>query len=122
MSVAPNWSVLQLLAAEPDAKSPAHMAHKLMAAKDSTPRLILAHVASGPKQFKELKEGTGKHDGQLTRALSALHEDGLLVERMHAREAPAFKTHELGPKGLLVVALINAFLDAEKTVSLGRRG
>lgn len=113
-----SWSVFQPLTEEPDTTSPAYLAHKLLSLKDATPRLILANVASGPKQFKELKEGTGKPDGQLTRALGFLHEEGILVERLHARQAPAYKTHELGPKGILVMSMLQAFREAERSVEV----
>lgn len=116
--MASEWSAVEPLFEEPDVESPSHLAHKLLAAKDGTPRLILAAVASGPKQFRDLQKATGKPDGQITRALSTLHEEGILVERLHARQAPAHKTHELGTKGILVLSMMQAFRDAEQEVAV----
>lgn len=95
---------------------PSQLAHRMLSAKDSTALQILEHVARGPKQFKDLKTAIGKPDGQLTRALANLHKQGLLVERLHARTAPAYKAHELGLKGRLVVELIEAYHHSDEQV------
>lgn len=113
-----DWNVIEPVIEAPAPDSPSFLAHKLLVSKDPTQRLVLQAVVSGPKRFKELKEATGQPDGQINRALDILHDEGVLVERLHARSAPVYKTHELGTKGILVVTMMTAFQEAETAVKV----
>lgn len=107
-----DWTVYEWPETPPPQEPLEQVAHRLRSYKDDTPLRILHALTTGPKRFKELQEVTGKPDGQLTRALSTLHDEGLLVERMQAEEKPATKAHDLAPKGMFVLELLERFHEA----------
>lgn len=101
-----TWTVYELPHRPPEESGLESLAHRILGYEDDTQLRVLYAVGNGPKRFKDLQEVTDKPDGQLTRALSKLHEEGLLVERVDARETPAVKTHDLSPRGVIVLDLI----------------
>lgn len=102
-----TWTLYELPHTPPEESELEAIAHRILGYKDDTQLRILYAVGDGPKRFKDLQMATEKPDGQLTRALSSLHEEGLLVERVNAREKPAVKTHDLSPRGAIVLDLIH---------------
>ncbi len=110
-----SWNVFELPSRPPEESSLEAIAHRILGYKDDTQLRILYAVGDGPKRFKELRERTEKPDGQLTRALGALHDEGLLVERVGAREQPAVKTHDLSPRGVLVLDLVQRLHEAAES-------
>lgn len=103
---ADTWVIHELPHTPPEESEIEAIAHRILGYKDDSQLRILYAVSNGPKRFKDLQAAAEKPDGQLTRALSALHEEGLLVERVSAREKPVVKTHDLSPRGAIVLDLI----------------
>lgn len=103
---ADTWAIYELPHTPPEESELEAIAHRILGYKDDTQLRILYAVGNGPKRFKDLQAATEKPDGQLTRALATLHEEGLLVERVNAREKPVVKTHDLSPRGAIVLDLI----------------
>ena len=87
----------------PDPILPRGLAHKMYAARSQLPVAVLDALASHPRRYGELRPLLrGRNNNLLTRALSDLQADGILVQRDWAEPTSEKAAYELTSLGVAV--------------------
>lgn len=103
------WQVYEFTNDRPEAGELEHLAHRILGLKDPTRREVLEALRTRQKSHADLEKELGRNPGLVHRALKALEQDGLVLQRLNARQKPVVRSYRPTPSGGFVLDLFDRF-------------